>query len=420
MPAQTFLTARPMTDPVAHQAGDVRLQGFAGGPGWTVAVAGAVVTLGFVGIMLAAAVIATSMPGTVALDVDFKVFWAAAKLVLGGEPLAVLDVDRLAAIHARSPEVWMPWLYPPGYLFLVAPLGAFSFSTAFILATALSTLLAALAIRPFVAQVTPLWIAVALAPAAMPALMIGQNSLLWMAGLLAALVALRSERWVLAGFLIGCLTLKPQLGLMLPLALLAIGAWRSILAATVTALVLLLLPTLVVGLPFWDGLADNIARQGSQVRADLAGLELLVGPVSLFTTLGFAPGPAMALHLGITIAAAVSVVLLWRERAVSFDARVAGLLTAMLLSAPFLWYYEAALMPVIGLFLLRAGILTFRPVHLILLLLLWIGAGLQAISAFLHLDAERLLGAVLIAPALLVSLALCLRHLVLVRSRGLP
>lgn len=405
-----------MQDQSAQHEADARLQAFGGRLGWQVALAGASVTLIFVAAILLAAVVATSRPGTLALHIDFKVFWAAGKLVLAGEPLAVLEADRLALVHLREPEVWMPWLYPPAYLFFIAPFGAFSFSTAFTLAAGLSVTLAAFAVRPFVAGVTPLWIALSLAPAYMPALMIGQNSLVWMAGLLAALAALRGGRWVLAGVLIGCLTLKPQLGVMIPFALLAVGAWRTIIAATVTALLLLALPTLVVGVPFWDLLADNVLRQGSQLQANLADIELLVGPVSLLQPFGIPPALARIVQVAIGFASAASVVVLWRAQNLSFDAKVAGLLTAILLSAPYLWYYEAALMPAIGLFLVRAGILAPRPSHLLFLFFLWTGGGFQAISAFLGLGVERYVGAILITPVLLASLALCLRHLAASKS----
>ena len=400
-----------MQTPDQRQAADARLAPFAGIGGWRIAVFGAAVTVGFVSAILASAVILTSNPEVLALSVDFRVFWAAAKLALQGDALAVHDTVRLAAVHATNVEDWMPWLYPPGYLVLITPLGALHFAPAFILWTVLSAALIALALRPFVGGIPQVWLAVSLAPAFIPTLMLGQNNLLWMAGLLAALAALRSGRMVLAGVLIGCLTLKPQLGLMIPFALLAAGAWRTILAATLTTIVITAIPTWIYGLAYWPLLLETLNEQGSRMMFSLNDLYLMVSPLFLLVLLGVNPDLALMGQWVITAICALSVLLMWRSTRIGFDAKVAGLLVAMLLSAPYLWYYEAAITAVLGLFLLRSGILGTRPLDLVLLFLLWIGGALQALNTFAEVANQRWLGAGLITPILVISLALCLLHL---------
>jgi len=399
-----------MQDRQAILAADARLAPFAGRAGMIFAVLAAVAGLSFVGIMLATSFMVTAKPGVLAMSIDFRVFWAAGKLALAGDPLAIHDTAQLAAAHATNPDSLMPWLYPPGYLLLITPFGALTFSVAYLVWTGLSLLATVLAIRPFVAGVAPIWIAMTLAPAYYPALMLGQNSLFWMAGLLAALAAIRAERWVLAGFFIGCLTLKPQLGLLLPVALLAMGAWRTILVAIAITVALALLPTMVYGVDYWPLLIANVSEQGSRMVDFLDDLFLMVSPVYLLTLLGITPALALGVQWVILGLAAMSVFALWRSRQIGFDAKAAGLLAAMLLSAPYLWYYEAALMAAIALFLLRAGILGTRPGHLVILGLIWMGGSLQALNNFAELVDQRLLGAVIITPLLVVSLGLCLLH----------
>jgi hypothetical protein len=82
----------------------------------------------------------------------------------------------------------------------------------------------------------------------------------------------------------------------------------------------------------------------------------------------------------------------------------------MLLSAPYLWSYETALIPAIALFLMRGSIFGARPSHLLLLLPLWIGCGLQAVNVFLKLMDQRWQGATFITPVLTFSLGLCPFH----------
>jgi hypothetical protein len=391
-------------------AADARLQVFAGRAWVYAAGLAALVSLGFVAMLLTVAFFVTGEPGAAALKIDFRVFWGAGQLALTGEPLAVHDQARLAAAHATFMDEFMPWLYPPGFLVLVTPFGALSFAMAYLVWTLLSLILVAWALRPFVAGIGPLWVLVALAPAYYAALFAGQTSMLWMAGLLAALASLRDGRMLLAGVFIGCLTLKPQLGLMIPFALLAIGVWRTILAATATALVVQLLPTLYYGLEYWRLLQTTLTELRAWVAASLDTILLMIGPAFL---LGFAGAPdalAWAVQLAIALIALATVVILWRSRDLGFDVKAAGLLAAILLSAPYLWWYEAVLMAPIALFLLRGGVLRLRLPDAVLLATLWLGTGLQAVNVFLKLVDQRWLGAAIVPPVLLVALALCLRE----------
>jgi hypothetical protein len=215
---------------------------------------------------------------------------------------------------------------------------------------------------------------------------------------------------VLAGVLIGCLTLKPQLGLLLPVALVAAGQWRTILAATGTAVLLAGVPTLLVGPEYWSRLVGVLAEHADRMVGLAATLDLTVGPVYLATRLGLAPPVALTLQWGLVALAALSVFLFWRSPRLGFDAKVALLLVAILVSAPYLWNYEAAMMAACGLFLVRAGILTRHPAHLALLALMWIGAGWQSWNMFLHLVPDRWLGGVIVTPVLGIAFVLCWMH----------
>lgn len=382
-------------------AADARVRALSGKLIWAIILPGVIATMLFALALVATAFIVTSDAGPLALNMDFRVFWAAGRLAYLGEPLASFDMVRLATTHNVAPEAWMPWLYPPGYLVLLIPLGSMNFAPAFLMSTVLSIVLMGVAIRPFVARTRSVWLAMTLAPACIAALIIGQNSLIWTAGLLAALAALRDGRWVLAGVFIGCLTLKPQLGLMIPVALLAFGLWRTILTATVTAVLLAALPTLAFGPQYWTLLADRLTEISGRLVETIHHLPLMVGPFSLFTQIGIASGPALYLQWTVTGVCALAIAILWRDRRVSFDTKAAGLLTAILLSSPYLWYYEAAMMPAIGLFLVRAGLLGRSLPQLALLFGLWLGAGLLAMNSLLGFADPRLLGAVLVTPILM-------------------
>jgi hypothetical protein len=366
-------------------------------------------TILFAQTVVQIAFIQTAEQGTEAIKIDFRIFWAAGRLALEGDFLGAFDLARLAAVHDVLPDAWMPWLYPPGYLLLMMPFGALPFDLSLLIFSALSIVLIGLAVRPFTAGSAPVWLAMTLAPAYVPTLILGQNNLIWLAGLLAALVAMRSERWILAGVLIGCLTLKPQLGLLIPVALMAAGLWRTIFAAITTAIVLAAMPTLLVGTEYWTLFAQRMAEHGDKLLGSLHNLFFLVNPIYLFTLLGAPAEVALKLQWVVVAISAGSVAILWRSRSVGFDEKVAGLLLAILLSAPYLWYYEAALMPMIGLCMVRAGILGRTAPQLFLLFCLWLGAFIAAANAIFVFANGRLVGALLITPVLVVSMIVLLR-----------
>ena len=399
-----------MQDGPAILATEARLQAFTGPSARVGIILGVSLTLFFAAMVVGTAFVVTSEDGIRTLTSDFRVFWAAARLMLAGDPLAAFDLARMDAEYNEVTTAWMPWLYPPGYLVLVAPFGALPYALAFLAMTLLSVAAMALATRPFAGGAVPVWLAASLAPAYLPALIIGQNSLIWLAVLLAALAALRNGRAVLAGVLIGCLTLKPQLGVMIPIALLAAGQWRAILSATGTTLLLAAVPTLITGLDYWPLLLGRLADHADRMVLLVSDLVLIVGPVRFGTLLGLPTATALTMQWIIMAVAALSVAVFWRSSRIGFDAKAALLLTAILLSAPYLWYYEAAMMPVIGLFLIRAGILGPRWPGLGLVILLWIGAGLQSMDVLFPLFEDRYFGAALITPVLCLTFALCWAH----------
>jgi hypothetical protein len=94
-------------------------------------------------------------------------------------------------------------------------------------------------------------VALALSPILWVNLTFGQLGLI-LALLFVGALRLLPERPLLAGILIGLLTIKPQLGILLPLVLVLTGSWRAIVAATVTALLLAALSVALYGLSPWQ------------------------------------------------------------------------------------------------------------------------------------------------------------------------
>jgi hypothetical protein len=98
----------------------------------------------------------------------------------------------------------------------------------------------------------PLWLLLALAfPAVFVNLGHGHNGFLT-AALIGAALAVLDRRPLFAGILFGLLAYKPQFGLLVPLALLAAGHWRTFAAACATVAALVVLTTLAFGPSVWE------------------------------------------------------------------------------------------------------------------------------------------------------------------------
>lgn len=388
--------------------GDARLAVFATDPVRRIAILGAVLLPVIWVMWFAQNLSQMDAAGRAAAEVDFRVFWAAARLAYLGLPLDAFDQSQLEAVHGVTGDYWMPWLYPPGALILIAPLGALDFAAAWMVFTAISVVAMVLAVKPFGGGLPSIWLGFALAPAMFPALATGQTSVLWGAGLLAALAALRADKPVLAGVIIGLLTLKPQLGLLIAVALLASGAWRAILWSALTAIAVSALATLIVGPGYWGELLNVMQTHTEQIRQSAANNGWMISPYAFFAGLGLRDTLALALQWGLTSLAIVAVALSWLSPRVGFDLRAACLLNAVLICSPYLWFYESALLASSALFMVRAGIVQSGVVGYALLLAMWIGIGPAILFEFV---ADSNLFRYLVPPVVLFAFALCLNKL---------
>ncbi len=384
------------------------LQIFAGRRGWQLGILVPALVLGVFVIWLGLSWSEIAANGSAGFPIDFRVFWAAGRLAHLGEPLSAFNVDSLTATHnVIKEDDWMPWSYPPAFLATLQPLGALPFPIAWLIFSIASIVAMIFAARPFAEGITPVWFAFALPPAVLPTLFMGQTTALWMAGLLAALAALKNQRLALAGFFIGLLTLKPQLGILIPFALLACRAWPTIISAGVTTLVISGLATALYGFEYWLEMRNMMAVHFSVVRETIVENNLMLSSYSTLASFGLPEPAALAIQWTITACAAIMVTITWRSPRISFDLRAAVLVLAVMLSTPYLWFYESALIAAAGLFLLRAGVLTNSPLGLALAGAMWMGAT-PAFFAFLFRGEAYISIRLLFTPLLYLSCLVCI------------
>lgn len=306
------------------------------------------------------------------LGYDFITFYSASELARESGAPAIYDLEAMRAAQlAIAPGTAQPyaWHYPPTFLLLALPLSLLPYFAALMAALA-ATLVGYLAVLRRIAP-HPVTLMLALAfPATFLNLFHGQNGFLNAALFGAALLAL-DRRPVIAGILFGLLSYKPHLGLLVPLALLAGGYWRTIAAAAVTTLAFAGLSLLAFGAAAWVAFIDNtpllrlVLENGHlpwfKMPTAFAAIRLLGGPVAL----------AYGGQLAAALAAAAAVLWTWRRPA-PLPLKSAVLAVAALLASPYSFDYDLTLLGLAVAWLAWSAAPAFAPADRKILALAWL------------------------------------------------
>ncbi|MDX8349687.1 glycosyltransferase family 87 protein [Cognatiyoonia sp. IB215446] len=307
--------------------------------------------------------------------VDFHAIWGAARLALEMNPIAAFERENLEQAYSACQQINMFWLYPAPMAVLLTPFGALPFLTAYIGFLFISLGLLAVAVARYFPKDRTALIAIVFAPAWLPALMVGQFTILWCVGLLAAISAMRQNSNVLAGILIGLLTLKPTLGLLVPVILLADRRYRTIISATVTTVVLHLGATALYGFEYFAAWVRASGTHGASLSNSVAESASMSSVAAFATRVGAAPQFSIAINIALLAVAAAALFWVWRKQGARSDAACAVLCAAIPLSTPYLWHYDAGFSALAAMFIYRAGTQGWNTLHWLLLALVWAGPG---------------------------------------------
>jgi alpha-1,2-mannosyltransferase len=191
---------------------------------------------------------------------DWIVYYSASRAYLEDHLTLIFDGDALTA-HMNAefgrwlpePLTFHPWIYPPPFLVVLIPFGLLPFGAGY----------AVFLMATFACLLLTLWhtagegyrrclLVLSVLFSAPTAFTIGdgQNAFLSTA-LLVGGFSLLARYPILAGAFFGLLTYKPQLWLMVPVALVAARQWRALGSATVVATGMALVSVAVLGTEPW-------------------------------------------------------------------------------------------------------------------------------------------------------------------------
>ncbi|WP_375204472.1 glycosyltransferase family 87 protein [Hyphococcus sp.] len=302
----------------------------------------------FCGTLIVGAVIT---PGLVVSETgviggDFLAFYTAGDFALNGNALAAYDFAAFdASLKERAPleALGMMWQYPPTMFFIAAPFALLPYKASYLLWCAMGWGALLWSLRALQFRGHAFWL-MGFSVLCVNVVDNGQISLVT-AALLFLSVYDPKRRWLVAGAAAGLLTIKPQLGLLLPLAFMAAGAWRTIAVAAATAMLFHMPSVLVFGFEGWGEFLEAAAR----LNADVVGPGLHTPPQGMTTlfgqlrALGAPAAPAVAAQYGLAVAIMIVVGLVWRR---SEDAlgKAALLCAGAVLASPYAYAYEMAVL----------------------------------------------------------------------------
>lgn len=250
-------------------------------------------------------------------DRDFANYWLAGQLIASS---AYLDLFTQSLYFPHLQEVFglqVPtrnWSYPPHYLLLVWPLAYVGYETGFVLFHAFTLLIflaAVLVARRHFAPRSDLGVlVVAVSSYALMMFVTAQNGFLTAGALLLGLAWMRT-RPILGGLAFALLTIKPQLGFLIPLLLVLDRNWRVLFWTSGFTLAIVSLSIACFGLESWRLYLTETVEYQRYVMTDWGGLFLRMMPTvfGAVRSLGYTPEVALTAQAPVTVLAAAMV--LW-------------------------------------------------------------------------------------------------------------
>lgn len=269
--------------------------------------------------------------------IDFVSFWSAGRMALDGNPGSAYNIIAHHQVElSAAPDVGlMPFPYPPPFLMVVTPFALATFPIAFILWILITGAFYTIAGE----RVAPVPYVLA-SPPVLTGTMVGQSSLLTGGMLIFGLTLLARKRF-LAGAILGLLVIKPQLALMLPIAMLAGKQWSAIAGAILSSAATLLLALLIFGLDSYRGFFNILPHYVTYLQESRWQWAELASTFAFMRYFGISASASLMVHLTVTIGAALITATAWAR---DWDEKVPILSAATLLAPAYLLTYDAVLL----------------------------------------------------------------------------
>lgn len=271
---------------------------------------------------------------------DFAAYWAVSALCLQGTPAAVYNPTKLNAAIRKltgTDTYKQCWNYSPSALLIMLPLALLPYYVSLLLWLSITLGGALLVLRRVSPHPATMKLALAF-PGTFQNFMQGQNGFL-SAGFLGGGLLLLNRLPFVGGLLLGLMSYKPHLAVLIPIALIGGKKWKALSGAAVATVSMIILSALVFGLgiwiTFWKYLfvVPPILLNSSEFWPKMA---------TTFTSvrlLGGSYGIAWILQGMVIVAAAGAVFWIWWRKA-PYPICASALVFGTLLATPYAFDYD--------------------------------------------------------------------------------
>lgn len=324
-------------------------------------------------------------PGKIGLDyntlgTDWMVFYGAIRSVLDGNAALIFDGDRFTdfintafAPLLSSPLEFRPWAYQPSFLLMLLPFAGLGFLGSYVAFQLATGALLARALQSSTAAPSPVLLVAVLACPASAINAINGQAVFLVAALIVGGFGLLERRPWLGGLVLGLLTFKPQFCILVPIALVAAGQWRALLASGVSALAMMIASGLIFGWDLWlrwfPLIVESLVNPSEKwiVYGRMWGHSVYTCTVLI----GAPPKLASWLQLLAMLGAAVAVVIAFRSRLGARE-KTAVFLAATVLAAPHSGPYDGTLLVISAAFWLMSRTAPLPLWHWTLAFMIWL------------------------------------------------
>jgi alpha-1,2-mannosyltransferase len=275
------------------------------------------------------------------IGTDFISFWTVSWALLNGHEQAIYNLEALAGLEQAmvhpARTAFYAWEYPPTALLLVYPLALLPYLWSFALWLAIGAVGYLTAMWRILPRPLTLWAGLAY-PAVLLTIGHGQNGLLT-TGLLGWGLLLLPRYPGAAGILFGTLCFKPQVALLVPVALIAGGEWRTLTTAGLTFLGLSSATVVLFGVKVWAGFYDSLLFASRILESGLFPYYKVQSIFAAVRLLGGSSTIALTAQLLAALTVAMILIRCWRYQTAP-SMKNAALAAAIPLATPYFLDYD--------------------------------------------------------------------------------
>lgn len=276
---------------------------------------------------------------------DFIAFWCAGDMANHGQALLVHDNPATRACQSGvNPEirVWAPYNSPPTFLLFESLLARLPYGVAAMTFLGISLAIFLYAAYRWLPDKRALLFAITL-----PGVIYHPGSVqtgILIAGIFGLALCWLDTRPRLSGSLVALLAIKPHLAILWPLFLAISGRWTAFFAAAIAVTVFVVTAGLVWGWETYPNFIHNLDRSAKLIADGLVGKQTYG---SLFgNLLGLKVPKLIALGAHVVSAVSALAISCWIFRKGDLRTAGAALCAATMLISPYLFFYDSTLLAV--------------------------------------------------------------------------